>query len=101
MNSFVIGKVVEPEMREFVSKKTGELRRIFAFGVLSGRNCEAFDVFDNDKAFEKVQALKEGSTVVAVVGSSVDDEGKLRVYLNGVGPCPAELRSQLLAAVKG
>ncbi len=100
MNSFVIGKVVEPETRNFNERETGKQRYVHSFGLLSGRSCTTFDVYDNDKAFEKVQTLKEGATVVAIVGSSVKD-GSLRTYLNGIGPCPAELRTQLLAAVKG
>ncbi len=101
MNSFVIGKVVEPETRNFNERETGKQRQVHSFGLLSGRSCTTFDVYDNDKAFEKVQTLKEGATVIAIVGSSVDDKGRFRTYINGVGPCPAELRTQLLAAVKG
>lgn len=98
MTSFVIGKVIEPETRDITVQ--GKRRSVCSFGILSGRTCSQFDVFDDAKVFSKAQFLEDGELVVAVIGSGVDKNGKLRTYLNGLGACPEGLREQLLSLVK-
>lgn len=97
MTSFVIGRVVEPELRELKIK--GETRTICSFGVLSGRSCTSFDIFDDSKVFETASNLEDGDLVLCVVGTSVDNNGKLRCYLNRMGECPEGLREQLTSLV--
>lgn len=98
MTSFVIGRVVEPEVREITAK--GQKRKVCSVGVLSGRNCNQFDIFDDSKVFEKVSKMKDGALVLAVVSASVDNRGQLRCYLNGIGDCPDGLRNQLISLAK-
>ena len=103
MNSFVIGTVVGIESDQITVKATGEVLDVLKFGVLSGRICTPFDVFNSDKKiYPKVTALKEGMIVLAVVGSSVDAErGSLRTYLRNICECPADLRKQLIGLLSG
>lgn len=100
MNSFVIGKIVEPEKRQITQKKDSKTRNIVAFGLLSGKSCTVFEVWDGDKLFDKVAALKEGETVLAVINPSTDDKGNIKHYLNAIGSCPTGIREQLANAVK-
>ena len=93
MTSFVIGKVVEPEVREITVK--GKTRSICSLGLLVGRSCEQFDVFDDAKVFNNVCSLNEGDVVLAVVGDSIGKDGRLRHYLNNVAISPDGLREDL------
>lgn len=93
MTSFVIGKVVEPEVREITVK--GKVRSICSLGLLVGRACVQFDVFDDAKNFDTVRSLNDGDVVLAVVGDSVGKDGRLRHYLNDVTESPEGLREQL------
>lgn len=93
MTSFVIGKVIEPEVREITVK--GKTRSICSLGLLVGRSCVQFDIFDDSKIFGDVCHLKDGETVLAIVGDSVGKDGKLRHYLNNVTESPDGLREQL------
>lgn len=93
MTSFAIGKVVEPVSREVTIK--GKKRMIFSLGLLVGRSCVPFDIFDDSPVFEKAAELQDGDSVIAVVGDSVDDKGKLRHYLNDIAEAPEGLRDQL------
>lgn len=99
MTSFLIGRMVEPETKEITIKSTGEVRKVFSFGLLSGKNCVGFEVFDNDKAYKKATTFKDGDNVLALVGSSVGKNGQLRTYLNGIAACPNQLQEQLRGLV--
>lgn len=93
MTSFVIGRIVDPELREL--KVKGQTRTIISLGILSGRTCSSFDVFDDAKIFDHLTTFKDGDMVLAVVGTGVDNNGRLRTYLNRIGECPEGLREQL------
>ncbi len=93
MTGFCIGRVVEPVVREIVVK--GKKRSVCSLGLLVGRNCTQFDIFDDSRIFEKVSALEDGDLVLAVVGCSLGDNGRLRNYLNEITYAPEGLREQL------
>lgn len=100
MTSFLIGRVVEPEIREIKVKATGQLRQVCVLGVLSGRTCNQFDIFDGTDVFEKASSLEDGDLVLCIVGVSVDNKGALRCYLNSIGECPEGLREELMSLVR-
>lgn len=77
-----------------ITKKTGEVREHIQFAVLSGREAVPFDVWDNDRMFEKVKGLKDGEKICVVFGCGVDDRGKLRLYFNNYELCPDGLDKQ-------
>lgn len=102
MQSFIIGKVVEP-----VIKNTAN-GNVFKFGVLSGRTCQEFSVFSFNKDFktgemkenpfyEKVSGLQENDLVTAVIGTSVTNNGNLAIYLNDIAQIDEELRADFLS----
>ena len=100
MKSFIIGKVIEPEIRTITVKATGERRSICSFGLLSGRRCENFDVWDGDAAYDKSAKFTEGDQVIAVVNTTVDKDGKFRCYLDTIAECPDHLRTELMEIVR-
>lgn len=96
MNSYIIGTVYEPEVKEIDTKK-GLMRRIL-FTLRSGRNSVNFTVWNGNKAlYEAAEALSDGDCVCCIVGDSVDEKGRLQHYLNGVAFCPESLRDELRA----
>ena len=91
MRSYIIGRIVEPEIQTVKMRETKEKRSVCRFGILSGRDCEQFDVWDGDNVFDKVSGFEDGDQVIAVVNTTVTDKGQLRCYLNFIGDCPDDI----------
>lgn len=99
MRGFVIGRVVEPEVNDRTIQ--GKPRQMASFGLLSGKTCTTFDVFDDDKNFDKVVDLQEDENVLVIFNTSIDKKNMMeRVYLRSVGLCPEGLNEQLRDLVK-
>ena len=81
-------------------KATGERRGICRFGILSGRTCNEFEIFDNDNVYPSVTGFEDGDQVIAVVNVTVNDKGQMRCWLNEIGECPDGLREELIAHVR-
>ena len=99
MTSFAIGRIVEPVEREITVK--GKKRKVYSLGLLVGRTCTNFDIFDDSKIYDRLSRFEDGDQVLAVVGVTVGDNGKLRNYLNAIGLCPEGLGDQLRDLVNG
>lgn len=93
MRSYLIGKIVSPEIREVEVKKGS--RSIFTFGVLVGRSVVPFDVWDDDKNYQRYVDYPEGFRVCASVGDGLDDKGRIKYYLNDMVPCPDEFEESV------
>ena len=93
MRSYLIGKVVSPEIRTVEVKK--DFRRILTFGILVGRSVVAFDVWDDDKKYDRYVNYPEGFRVCAFVGDGLDDKGRIKYYLNDMVPCPDEFEESV------
>lgn len=91
MRSFVIGKVLEPELRGLKGGK-----QLVEFGILVGRESSVFAVWDSDEAFSYARTLRDGDCVIAVVNSALDDKGRLKAYVNRLAAAPEGLRESLL-----
>ena len=99
MTSFVIGRVVDPEVKNVKIK--GEQREVADFGLLVGKTCLTLSVFDDDEIFEKATMLEDGDIIVAHVSTAVNkDEKGLRTFLRGFGECPEGLRETLRDIMK-
>ena len=94
MAGFVIGTVLEPETVEMNTKQGVRLRVVF--GLRVGRRATEYQVWDNDRTFDKALELRDGQSVCAIIGYAVDDRGRLKEYLNDVAECPPDLRVQFL-----
>ncbi|WP_101911428.1 hypothetical protein [Marasmitruncus massiliensis] len=91
MTGFVIGKVLAPEVMKFKDKQK------LNFGLLSGKSSTLFDVWSDDKVFDRASALRDGDTIVAIVGTSVDDKGRLRNYFRDFAISPDGLREDIMS----
>lgn len=105
MQSLVLGKVLEPVV---ISSDYGQILR---FGVLSGRNCHEFSVFEyninsktgervKNKLFEKVKSIKENTPVAVSINCAVTKSGALGVYLRDVAKIEQNTLETLSAAFK-
>lgn len=90
MRSFMIGSVLEPEIRSITTKK-GD-REILTLAILSGRTAVSFDVWEDDRNFKKLTEYKNGDQVCVIVSDGLDDRGRIKHYLNDIAPCSDELR---------
>jgi len=99
MTSFLIGKVIDPELRE-VKVKDREAT-VFTFGLLSGRVSNVFSVWDEDKIFDDVSRLNDGDSVCAIVSDGLDSRGKVKYYLRRITLCEETLRGQLMSLFAG
>ena len=93
MNSFVIGRVVAPE----ITKTTkGDVLKI---GVLVARQALEFSVFEissvdketgemkRNPVFDRATKLKDGANVVCIVGPAVNKKGTdVTYYLRDIAP---------------
>lgn len=95
MTSFLIGKLLEPEVRR-VKTKEGN-REVTEFAILSGKYATQFSIWDDAKCYGKLQALKDGQAICAIVGDGLDNQGRVRHYVNDISICPDAFRSQLRA----
>jgi len=100
MKSFLIGKIIEPEVRRVITKEKGEERYVCDFGLLSGRTCTEFQIWNDSKMFLKVSDYEDGDLVLAVVNSAVDEKGQFRFYLREIGACPEGLREELVSIIR-
>ena len=86
MRSYLIGKVVSPEIRTVEVKK--DSRRILTFGILVVRSVASFDVWDDDKNFDRYLDYPEGLRVFASIRDGLDDKGRIKYYLIHMVSCP-------------
>lgn len=98
MKSFIIGKIVEPYCYDSQNGK------VLTFGVLSGRNCQEFSVFEFNVHFQtgertinpyfaKVSSLAENDTVAVVVNCVVTKKNTLGIYLSDIAKITDSFRS--------
>lgn len=89
MKSFILGKVISPDI---VSTTSGDVAK---FGVLVGRTSQEFSVFKNTKDFNtgeiksnplfaKCENLVDGDKVIILVATSVTKNNTLAMYLNNI-----------------
>lgn len=89
MQSLVLGRLLEPVV---ISSDYGKILR---FGVLSGRNCHEFSVFEyninsktgervKNKLFEKANGIKENTPAAVSINSAVTKSGALGIYLRDI-----------------
>lgn len=94
MRSFVVGKVLEPELR--ATAKQG----LVEFGLLLGRESVVLTVWDSDKPYKFACGLRDGQRVICILNSAVDSKGRLRYYVNDIALSPDGLREDLLELFK-
>ncbi len=107
MNTFIIGRVLSPEIQK-TSK--GDVLRI---GVLVARQSIEFSIFEvasvdkdtgefkRNPAFDRAMKLKDGDSVACIVNAAVNKKGTDTVYyLRDIAPVNAEISEQLKAAFK-
>lgn len=107
MNTFVIGRLISPEIQK-TSK--GDVLRI---GVLVARQSIEFSIFEissvdtttgefkRNPAFDRAINLKDGDNVVCIVSAAVNKKGTDTVYyLRDIAPVNPEISEQLKAAFK-
>lgn len=99
MKSFLIGTVLDPEVRH-IKTKAGDKRDYIVFGILSGRSSIEFQVWDNDRAFDKVKQLGEGQIACVIVNDRVDEKGKIVYYIDDCAECPVEFQLELQSFFK-
>lgn len=95
MRSFMLGSVLEPEVRT-ISTKKGD-RDVLTLAILSGRTSVQFDVWEDDRNYRKFAEFSNGDYVCAIVSDGLDDRGRIKHYLNDMALCSSELREDFCA----
>lgn len=107
MNTFIIGRVLSPEIQK-TSK--GDVLRI---GILVARQSIEFSIFEiqsvdqttgefkRNPAFDRAAKLKDGDNAVCIVSAAVNKKGTdTTYYLRDIAPINPEISEQLKAAFK-
>lgn len=96
MQSFAIGKVIEPVVRT-----TENGKQVASFGLLVGQSSERHDVWKNaegkgsNAVYDFCTGLKDGETVIVVIGAGVGKRGDVRYYINNIRRCSPDLQKTL------
>lgn len=107
MNSFVIGRVVSPEVTK---TSRGDVLRI---GVLVARQALEFSVFEvasvdketgefkRNAVYDRALKLKDGDNVVCIVSAAVNKKGTDTVYyLRDIAPIDTSVSDTLKSAFR-
>lgn len=96
MNSFAVGRVLEPEVQKTIKGKL-----FVNFGLLVGKSSVEFSVWEDSRAFALAAEIKDGDNIIVICNSAVDSKGRLHTYVNDMAVAPVGLRETLLKLFVG